>query len=110
MSLQQGNVYGVLPRTSARSISIVLMLLHQIVSSPAPVVVALHLCFLLMCCLALFAACSSDVACPSGSICTTDAGAAVKAYGAVAGGFLFVLYPTLLHVRPVWLCTTAGCL
>ena len=34
MSLQQGNVYGVLPRTSARSVSIVLMLLHQIVSGP----------------------------------------------------------------------------
>eukprot|EP00891_Asterochloris_glomerata_P008628 jgi/Astpho2/8628/Aster-05103 len=32
MSLQQGNVYGVLPRSSARSVSIVLMLLHQIVA------------------------------------------------------------------------------
>ena len=100
MSLQQGNVYGVLPRSSARSVSIVLMLLHQIVSGPAPVILALHLCFLLMCCLSFSKTCSSDAVCPSG-ICTADAAAAVKPHGAVAGGLLFVLYPALLHVRPV---------
>ena len=56
MSLQQGNVYGVLPRTSARSVSIVLMLLHQIVSGLTRVTMALHLCLLPMCCFTFLAA------------------------------------------------------